>query len=234
MIESVLDDIKHHVWSEGDKEACGLLSVKKGRLKWNPCENRAENPKNDFVIDPLDYKAVADVADVVGVVHSHPNSAPTPSMMDRAACDKLGIPWYIFGYNDEWIKLEPSETTHEILGRPFVYGVHDCFTILQDYFQPHEINIKPYSYEWDFWGKGKNLYIENFEAEGFVKVADGSIQVHDVILMALNSEVANHAGIYVGRGRMLHHAPNRLSCRDNYNGIWKQITRAVVRHESMI
>ena len=27
---------------------------------------------------------------------------------------------------------------------------------------------------------------------------------------------------------MLHHAPNRLSCRDNYDGIWKKITRLVV------
>ena len=30
--------------------------------------------------------------------------------------------------------------------------------------------------------------------------------------MALNSDIANHAGIYVGRGKMLHHAPSRLSC----------------------
>ena len=29
--------------------------------------------------------------------------------MDRAACDRLGIPWYIFGENDEWTKLEPKE-----------------------------------------------------------------------------------------------------------------------------
>ena len=170
----------------------------------------------------------------MGVVHSHPNSLPTPSPLDRAACDKLGIPWYIFGENDEWIKLEPSDEIHDILGRPFVYGVHDCFTILQDYFKALEIIIKPHNYEWEFWEMGKNLYMENFEAEGFVRVTDGSIQVHDVMLMALNSDIANHAGIYVGRGRMLHHAPNRLSCRDNYNGIWNQITRAVVRHESMI
>ncbi len=234
MIEPVLEDIKQYVYEHKDIEACGLLSVERGRVQWHPCENKADNPKSDFTIDPLEYKAVADKGDIVGVVHSHPGAAPTPSTIDRAACDRLGVPWYIFGKNDEWIKLEPKEEAYELLGRPFVFGVYDCFTILQDYFETLDIIVNPRDYEWEFWKKGKNLYLENFEEEGFVEVTDGSLQVHDVILMALNSPIANHAGIYVGRGRMLHHAPSRLSCRDNYNGIWNHITRAVVRHKSMI
>jgi len=234
MIEPVLEDIKQYIYENSDIEACGLLSVERGRVKWKPCKNKAENPKNDFIIDPLDYKAVADKGDVIGVVHSHPGCAPTPSVLDRAACDRLGVPWYIFGENDEWIKLDPSGETYELLGRPFVYGVYDCFTILKDYFLEENIIVNAPDYEWEFWEKGKNLYLENFEKEGFVKVTDNSLQIGDVMLMALNSDITNHAGIYVGRGRMLHHAPNRLSCRDNYNGIWKQITRMVVRHESKI
>ena len=234
MIEPVLEDIKQYVYENKDIEACGLLSVERGRVQWHPCENKADNPKSDFTIDPLEYKAVADKGDIVGVVHSHPGGAPTPSTIDRAACDRLGVPWYIFGKNDEWIKLEPKEEAYELLGRPFVFGVYDCFTILQDYFETLDIIVNPRDYEWEFWKKGKNLYLENFEEEGFVEVTDGSLQVHDVILMALNSPIANHAGIYVGRGRMLHHAPSRLSCRDNYNGIWNHITRAIVRHKSMI
>ena len=233
MIEPVLEDIKQYVYENADIEACGLLSLERGRVRWNPCPNVADNPKHDFIIDPLDYKAVSEKGDVVGVVHSHPGESPQPSVLDRAACDRLGIPWYIFGENDEWIKLEPSENTYDLLGRPFVYGVYDCFTILKDYFEAENINIYPYEYEWEFWEKGKNLYLENFEKEGFKKVTDNSLQIGDLILMALNSDITNHAGIYVGRGKMLHHAPNRLSCRDNYNGIWKQITRMIVRHESM-
>ena len=234
MIEPVLEDVKQYVYENADIEACGLLSLERGRVKWNPCKNKAENPKHDFIIDPLDYKAIADKGDVVGVVHSHPGESPQPSELDRAACDKLGIPWYIFGENDEWIKLEPSENTYDLLGRPFVYGIYDCFTILKDYYETHGINIYPYDYEWEFWEKGKNLYLDNFKSEGFTEVTDGSLQPNDVILMALNSEITNHAGIYVGRGKMLHHAPNRLSCRDTYAGMWKQITRMVVRHQSMI
>jgi len=101
MIEPVLEDIKQYVYEHSNIEACGLLSLQRGRIKWNPCENKAENPKNDFIIDPLDYKAVANQGDVIGVVHSHPGCSPDPSELDRAACNKLGISAYIFGENDE-------------------------------------------------------------------------------------------------------------------------------------
>ena len=233
MIESVLEEVKEYVYGKQDTEACGLLAVRKGRVKFFPCDNKAENPKNDFVIDPMDYKTVADEADVIGVIHSHPHGQALPSPLDKAACDRLGVPWYIFGKDDEWTKIEPAEEAYGLLGRPFVFGAYDCYTIVKDYFADLDIRFRDdWDYEWEFWEKGKNYYLERYAEEGFSKVTDGTLQPHDVILMALNSKTTNHAGIYVGRGKMLHHAPHRLSCRDNYNGIWNQITRAIIRHEN--
>ena len=233
MIESVLEEVKEYVYGKQDTEACGLLAVRKGRVKFFPCDNKAENPKNDFVIDPMDYKTVADEADVIGVIHSHPHGQALPSPLDKAACDRLGVPWYIFGKDDEWTKIEPAEEAYGLLGRPFVFGAYDCYTIVKDYFADLDIRFRDdWDYEWEFWEKGKNYYLERYAQEGFSKVTDGTLQPHDVILMALNSKTTNHAGIYVGRGKMLHHAPHRLSCRDNYNGIWNQITRAIIRHEN--
>ena len=52
MIEPVLEDIKQYVYENKDIEACGLLSVERGRVQWHPCENKADNPKSDFTIDP--------------------------------------------------------------------------------------------------------------------------------------------------------------------------------------
>ena len=44
MIEPVLEDIKQHVFDQGMMEACGLLNIERGRVKWHPCENRADDP----------------------------------------------------------------------------------------------------------------------------------------------------------------------------------------------
>lgn len=231
--DSIFEEIIDYTEEQLPKEACGLLAIEKGRVKFFKCENKAENPLNDFLIDPYDYKSVADIADVVAVIHSHPYEVPNPSIMDRAACNRLGIPWYIFGKEGMWLKLEPEEETFNLLGRPFVFGVYDCYTIVKDYFEDKGIDFSPeWDYEWEFWKKGKNLYMERFEKEGFFRVTDNSLQPHDVMLMALNSDIVNHAGIYVGKFKMLHHAPSRLSCRDNYNGMWKKITRAIIRHEN--
>lgn len=233
MIETILEEIKEHIIDSQPNEACGLAVLRKGRVRYFPCENHAENPINDFVIDPKEYRDVAAEGDIIGVIHSHNDYLPiTPSPLDIAACDRLGVDWYIFNLNGEYKKLRSSNEKMDLIGRPFVFGAYDCFTIIKDYFTELDINISDYQYEWNFWEKGKNLYMENYLNEDFEQVTDGSLKIHDVILMALNSEITNHAGIYVGNNRILHHAPNRLSCRDNYAGIWQQITRIVLRHKN--
>ena len=85
MIEPILEDVKQYVYEKEHEEACGLITLERGRIKWNPCENKAEDRRNDFIIDPIDYKKHADKGDIIAVVHSHPHAAPVPSPMDRAA-----------------------------------------------------------------------------------------------------------------------------------------------------
>lgn len=84
-------------------EACGLV-VSGCYL---PCRNIAENPEQDFVLDPRDYARAALTGTIEAVVHSHPMGAGA-SEADLKACKYLGVPWHIWAVpEDEWSTINP-------------------------------------------------------------------------------------------------------------------------------
>ena len=75
-------------------EACGLIvgHWQDDRAigdSYHPCANQRQvNRERRFLIDPLDYQALEDQADVQGqsivsIVHSHPDHPDQPSEFDR-------------------------------------------------------------------------------------------------------------------------------------------------------
>ena len=55
MISSILlSEMFSHFGRCAPREGCGILAVKKGKLKWIPCTNIAED-ENDFILDPNEY-----------------------------------------------------------------------------------------------------------------------------------------------------------------------------------
>ena len=83
-----LDEIEKHFEDYYPKEGCGVLAVAKGKLKWFPCTNIAED-NEDFIIDSKEYISISQKYDIVGVVHSHPDSTPDPSDMDIKYCNAI-------------------------------------------------------------------------------------------------------------------------------------------------
>ena len=85
----------------------------------------------------------------------------------------------------------------------------------------------------DWYKQGLDLLsLENIEAAGFRRVgakrhADGrsGAQVTD-------DTNRHHCGLYVGRGLILHHMEDRLSCREPIRP-WMKTIRYFLRHESM-
>ena len=54
MIVKHLEVIEKHFKKWYPKEGCGIIGVVKGKSKWFPCENLAEE-EEDFVINPDDF-----------------------------------------------------------------------------------------------------------------------------------------------------------------------------------
>lgn len=124
-----------------------------------------------------------------------------------------------------------------LLGKPFELGTNDCYSLIRDFYKiNYSIDLPNYARPNQFWIKGMDLYMERYHKNGF-----RSLNVHpveyrpgDVVLMAIRSDVANHAGVLVENGRILHHFNNRFSCVEQYKGIWRNTTVAVLRHKDSV
>ncbi|WP_164135405.1 NlpC/P60 family protein, partial [Stenotrophomonas maltophilia] len=71
------------------------------------------------------------------------------------------------------------------------------------------INLPNYNRIDGWWDNGGNLYVDNFEDAGFYPVKD--LKIGDMIVMQINANVPNHAGVYLGDGLTGHHLYGRLS-----------------------
>jgi len=232
-IDAILVDVKAHAAIEAPREACGLAVVIKGRLRYIPCRNIAG--ETEFAIHPEDQAKAEDMGEIVAICHSHPYLPPEPSEADRVMCEYTKLPWLIVNYpiGTHHI-LMPSGYRAPIIGRSFVHGVLDCYTLCRDYYyEVCGIELPDYQREDNWWLKGDNLYLDNFESAGFIAVQDGP-HAHDAVLMQIASPVPNHAGVIDTNGYLVHHCYGRLSSRDVYGGYWRHVTTHVLRHYSLL
>jgi len=219
---------------EFPRESCGLVVVVKGRKRYFTCKNIAETPYEHFVLDPNDYAEAQDKGEIVAVVHSHPKTNHAPSQADKVACEKTGLPWHVVNPKTElWGYCEPSGYELPYVGREFVHGIIDCYTLCRDWYNKElGLNLRDYERRDDWWHKGQNLYLDNFKREGFHEIKEEELQFGDALLMQIESPVPNHAAIFLGENLVLHHVQGRLSSRDVYGGYYQKNTAKVLRHES--
>ena len=231
---SIMSLIMAHAKEESPKECCGLVAVVKGKRRYFPCKNLADTPDEHFVLDPVDYAAVEDKGEIVAVIHSHPTTNHNPSPADRVACEQSGMPWHIVNPNTEnWGYCEPEGFELPYVGREFSHGVVDCYSLCRDWYKREfGLELRNYPRRDKWWEHGENLYLENFEKEGFRQIPLADVERGDALLMQLVSPVPNHAAIYLGEQQVLHHVQGRLSSRDVFGGYYLKNVACALRHES--
>lgn len=234
-IEDIIyNEILNHSLENPERECCGVVIVKNGLYRYVPCRNEAGH-NNHFIINGEDYANAEDQGEISHIVHSHPYARPDPSETDLVSIEKTGLPWIIVSPQLRTHTITyPSGFKMPLIGREFHHGVVDCYTLVRDYYK-EVLNIELSDYHRDdqWWELGQDLYNENYDREGFFVVPDNTIQVHDVFLMRIASKKENHAAIYIGNNKILHHPMNRLSTEDIYGGWWQKITSRTFRHKSL-
>jgi len=230
----VKEQILEHAKQEYPNECCGVVIIFKGKERYHPCKNLATEADDNFILSPVDYAEAEDKGEIIKIVHSHPASNPEPSQADLVGIERSGLPWVIVNpLTGSFTESEPSGYQAPLIGRRFVHGVLDCYALIKDYYETIlEIDIPDFDRENYWWEKGQNLYVDNFQKAGFHRVDD--LREHDGIIIMSGSSTPNHAGVYIGDNKILHHVQHRLSSRDVYGGYWLKNTWAVVRHEMFL
>ena len=241
-------DLYEIIKSEAKKyypnEACGVI-VRIGKKQLPiTCKNVSETPREHFVLSPVDYAKACGLGEVVGIWHTHPEHPARPSEADLAGCESSGLPWYlvaIYKQGDEiafsdLISFEPSGFEKGYLGRPYAFGVFDCWSLARDYYRREfGIVLGDQGREEGFWSRGEDLLGGGWKREGFVRLVDDEEpKVGDLFLIQTNKfGIPDHVAIYIGNETILHHCRNRLSGRDLYGGYWKKHTTHHLRHEKL-
>ena len=209
-----------HAQREDPKESCGLLLNIKGKESYFPCRNLSMTDHQCFIIDPEDYIKADNTGEITAVDHSHPITPPTPSQADLVSCERSNLPWHIVNpKTEQWGYCEPKGYKAPIIGREWVWGVTDCWSLVRDYYkQQHNIQLLDYerpTTPQDFLDNP--LFEQYAERTGFKELSNNEkLQKGDVLLMSILHPTLNHVAIFLG-DEILHHLADRLSTREPYN-----------------
>lgn len=211
-------------------ESCGFIIVTKGKLKYIPSENKADNPKDYFVLDPKLYAHYSLVSDILYIVHTHPDNC-TPSEYDLGICNELGIPYVVYNQSTLEHSITYPQNYKFLLGRSYEFGVQDCFEAARDWYFYHGVYAPKRSEHWkdDWWLSDYNYIQDEVKNWPFKKV--NTLKYGDLLTFAVEHEKENHLAVYIEKDMIYHHAVNRLSCRENMYPFWGRYLRNIYRYE---
>ena len=215
-----------HAKEQDPKESCGLLLNIRGKEKYFPCQNLAITSHQCFIMNPEDFVKGDELGEIIGIVHSHPTTPPVASEADKISCEESNLPWYIVNPKTEvWGYYEPCGFKAPLLGRPWVWGITDCLSLVEDwYLQEKGITFKkatrpltPEIFHENPQSKEDGDFNNYLNTAGFrLLEPNEKLQNGDVLAMSILGKGLNHVGIFLD-GDVLHHLGDRLSCKEPYN-----------------
>jgi proteasome lid subunit RPN8/RPN11 len=250
MDAEILTFIRLHAAEVYPCECCGLvLDLGNNRFLAVKCVNLYPDlplteitPKNpvksariDFLIDPLAIIDAEKQGKIVAVYHSHPDGSAVFTAADIVASEETGYPYLVVeSPGSGWATYAPKGFQCQLIGRAFIYGVYDCYTLVRDWHLARGIVFPPgvvKDYGWWTEHANEDYYLNGLRNIGFVPT--DALEPGNVILMTYRTKVPNHLAIYEGDGYILHHLSGRRSELAVYGGQWALNTRNILRHPQL-
>ena len=189
-----------HAKKENPKEAVGIVLNIRGKLKYYPCRNLSITDHQCFILDPEDYVKADNLGEITAIFHSHPIDPPTPSQADKISCEDSDLPWYIVNpKTQEWAYLEPTGYKPPILGRQWVWGITDCWSLVRDWYK-EEKNIELRDWNRPLTPQEFNdnpLFEQCAWRTNFRELRrDEKLENGDVLLMSIMYPTLNHVALF--------------------------------------
>ena len=233
----LMEEIKAYAKSCYPNECCGL--VVDG--KFEPTPNVSPEPTKSFLIKPSVYNKAVLSGKLEALIHSHcvcitdkyEYDPRWPTTKDMETWIKTNIAWGVLATDgtdaSDLIWMDDNDTA-PLLEREFIHGIHDCYSVVRDYYRT-QLNIKLLNVArvMGWWDKGKNLYEENFARAGFYEITEAEADVNDICLFQVRSQVINHAAVITGNNEILHHLFHRLSEHDRLDR-WRRYIVKYIRY----
>lgn len=160
-------------------------------------------------------------------LHSHPNGKNYPSDSDTIHQIATGWDWGIVAIKGNYqaggvYGVERPEVWGDgcaippLLGRKFLWGVRDCWTLCRDWYRLNGYSIPaiPRARDPSIYPAGHKLsdqFAHYPRRLGFKEVARHERQAGDCALMAHGAARTNHCAIYLGESKYLHQPVRSLS-----------------------
>ena len=219
-------EIKALAAKDAERESCGFVLHDDNVIL---APNTADDPVNEFAISPKFYAQYDE--QIKGVWHSHLDLAGF-SPLDQKVLAADILPWAVYCLRDDsWHECNPTETA-PFQGRPFVYGVYDCYALVSDVLADLGVEMPPWKRcHWGEWNTpGFSSFDDQWAYHG-KPVTDGHYQRGDILLLNLGTYQGHtdHVGIFVDRKRFLHHSSDSVSRLQNFGGYWSRRLNWVIR-----
>ena len=221
--------IKQIALTSPNIETCGFV-LHDGSVLQVP--NAAEDPINEFSIDAAIY--AEHEQRVAGIWHSHLELAGF-SPLDQQVLSTDNVPWAVYCIaDDSWHECDPEMRVFAPLeGRPFVYGVYDCYSLVVDFLNKKR-HIQLPEWERKQWGEWNTPSFDPFDMEWSKygkPVTDKQYQAGDILLLNLgdHSGHTDHLGVFTDPNHFLHHPSGMVSRLQTFGGYWERRLNWVVR-----